>query len=870
MDPIKNIIKSILIDISIATLLFVIDIFDVPSRIIFNSSTNVLGYIDGFFSDNLTYVNIIVIALLIIIILSIVLQLKRFTEVVCCRLVNNVDIFIANSGVVCLILMCFYIVAGGSVLYRVNILVIAQIIAIVWFAIRRIATCVLRRKQKPSDIATIADLYNNNLPKGPGFLFVEDTEASEDIIGRELIIDKLYNLATSNARNKSLTVSLVGPWGSGKSSILKCLKKKIEGNKTQNKRIIFIDSFNPWNYDDAEVMARSFAKTVLDKLGLKSDNRAISELVNSFLQTIPDQYISGFFSRYRFKGKMGDPIGNINKYLFGHNKQLVIVLDNLERGDPKMIIKLLKAIKNNLGLKSTIFILSYDDIVLNEILPEENIDRKYLDKFSQLNIRVPDITSERKKEITKKCIKNYLSRTGEDSDQLDEVSNRLSGSIATPRDLVLVINSIYSGRCIFLNPSDTLIMDIISRKAPNLYDEIRRNLSYYTYNESVAHPELYSSYGDNIVKNYCSAEISYFNKIKNESRLKGEVASCRAYLTYLFPHISQFLDGNDDNSLIALSTTAEAIRDAKKNRRMRVSGNAVVYFTRSKNGHIEAVDIVDRLVRDDSETVRDSLFRYIRNATEEIEELVLQQLEERLDELRQETIDYVAVELAKNLMLFKRGETTKWFSSRDKACSFLNALLFKISEKPFWEILNYFGTGCEHLETLHTLEYWSRTMTDRPRNYNDRYNAILGKLNQVKETIINENVNLYAKNTYRRYSCKLIGERKTVIDYIQRIKNKVPKKNRVLIIADAIYKSSSTDGTIHYEIDDEFLNSALSEDEIRNAIDSAKTSKLKNAIKTIVKHAIKGGGPSLAPNSRSYSSKEDYDLTLFTEEYVSS
>lgn len=45
---------------------------------------------------------------------------------------------------------------------------------------------------------------------------------------------------------------------------------------------------------------------------------------------------------------------------------------------------------------------------MNDILADKKLDRKYLEKFSQLQIRMPAISEEKKKEIAEKCIKNYL------------------------------------------------------------------------------------------------------------------------------------------------------------------------------------------------------------------------------------------------------------------------------------------------------------------------------------------------------------------------------------------------------------------------------------------------------------------------------
>lgn len=100
-----------------------------------------------------------------------------------------------------------------------------------------------------------------------------------------------------------------------------------------------------------------------------------------------------------------------------------------------------------------------------------------------------------------------------------------------------------------------------------------------------------------------------------------------------------------------------------------------------------------------------------------------------------------------------------------------------------------------------------------------------------------------------------MGEAEQIVKYTQSIKNKVSKKCTILIIAEAISKSYSSDGNMYYEVDYDFLLKIFTEEEIKTVMKNAITSKLKAVIREIVEGA-KEDGHGFTPGSKTYMSKK--------------
>ena len=88
-----------------------------------------------------------------------------------------------------------------------------------------------------------------------------DQATSDDLLRYDDFRAALYDVITQ--AETPLTVGVFGPWGSGKTSLMRMLRRKLEGEGLDSRRTVW---FTAWKYDRQEALWRAFILRVLDAL----------------------------------------------------------------------------------------------------------------------------------------------------------------------------------------------------------------------------------------------------------------------------------------------------------------------------------------------------------------------------------------------------------------------------------------------------------------------------------------------------------------------------------------------------------------------------------------------------------------------------
>jgi Cdc6-like AAA superfamily ATPase len=99
---------------------------------------------------------------------------------------------------------------------------------------------------------------------GQGPTHVESV-AQKDALAREAITDALVSLLRNRYSTEPLTIGLFGAWGSGKSSQVSFVKKRLEAHATGRPRIRVIE-FNAWEHEKCDNLSAALAQTVVEQL----------------------------------------------------------------------------------------------------------------------------------------------------------------------------------------------------------------------------------------------------------------------------------------------------------------------------------------------------------------------------------------------------------------------------------------------------------------------------------------------------------------------------------------------------------------------------------------------------------------------------
>ncbi len=283
-----------------------------------------------------------------------------------------------------------------------------------------------------------------------------DNASKIDMLAYYPYSDMLMDII-KDERMQPLTVGLFGSWGIGKSSLLHILENEIES--TEEKEYVCVN-LNAWNfegYEDAktaimESLLKSLEskKTVVDEakgkikgllkridyLKLASSAMKAGIPLALSLATCNPAPVMFSFTKSTFDYLKDKPEETLNKIFGGVNnfkenyikdieeksivenlrvfkeefskmiesmgiRNLVVLIDDLDRCNPDRILDILEAVKLFLSVDKTTFIFAVDERIVKYAIsnkyPERadnttNISKDYIEKIIQLPIRLPELS----------------------------------------------------------------------------------------------------------------------------------------------------------------------------------------------------------------------------------------------------------------------------------------------------------------------------------------------------------------------------------------------------------------------------------------------------------------------------------------------
>lgn len=218
------------------------------------------------------------------------------------------------------------------------------------------------------------------------------------------------NITFSNG-NDSFVFGLNGKWGSGKSTLVHYIKEAIK-NDLESKGIqkyALID-FNPWIFSGRDELLSHLLNNISTAVtfGAPKIKRALSILAGRYRTLKDNSFPSTSIDSDDRESEQSDDTestnlnieelkNKIDNLIVLSQIRIFVFLDDLDRLFPTEIMEMFQILKLNASFKNTIFILSYDKEVVQEIL---NLNQgisgeKYLEKIIQVDYRIPDILEEK-------------------------------------------------------------------------------------------------------------------------------------------------------------------------------------------------------------------------------------------------------------------------------------------------------------------------------------------------------------------------------------------------------------------------------------------------------------------------------------------
>lgn len=271
-----------------------------------------------------------------------------------------------------------------------------------------------------------------------GDLFADDpvdgTPTAPDRLSRATFADHVVTLL-DRVRNQSdsSVLSLIGAWGSGKSSVLDMVQlrlRKATAGTSGEVSAWRVVNFNPWTYGDAESLQNGFFRELRNALPDDAQWSEARKNIGDFGKAIAPLagLIPGVSAENAVKAA-GDAIAGdqsvsamktaAEKALSDFGRPILFVMDDLDRLTPAELLLVFKLVRLVGRLPHVYYLLSYDESTLLDVLSRTDLvplessrdkrrARDYLEKIIQVRLDLPGLREQQAVELVDESLTHVL------------------------------------------------------------------------------------------------------------------------------------------------------------------------------------------------------------------------------------------------------------------------------------------------------------------------------------------------------------------------------------------------------------------------------------------------------------------------------
>ncbi|ROP44270.1 P-loop NTPase fold protein [Streptomyces sp. PanSC9] len=286
-----------------------------------------------------------------------------------------------------------------------------------------------------------------------------DYEEGLDLLGHGQYAHHVINLLDRvRAQTETGVLALIGPWGSGKSSVLGKVTRRLRDN-TANDDGWLVAELNPWLYSDLESLTLALFSEIREALPknerwsearekIGGFGKAISPLgkvtalfgldSEGLIQEVSNR-ISGDTSASAAKHKAEEALR-----IAGH--PVLVVMDDLDRLTPEELLVVFKLVRLVGHLPNVYYLLSFDERTLLDVLQRSELvgnseprARDFVEKIIQVRLDLPAFRERDADMLVNRSLaavltSHSLTLTASEQERLSEAYYRyLQGRLRTPR-----------------------------------------------------------------------------------------------------------------------------------------------------------------------------------------------------------------------------------------------------------------------------------------------------------------------------------------------------------------------------------------------------------------------------------------------------
>lgn len=312
--------------------------------------------------------------------------------------------------------------------------------------------------------------------------------AEQDEFGRDDFIEGLYKEISCLPFNDSFVFGIHGKWGEGKTSTINLLLERFEDNKD-----FIVVNFDPWHFNDEKAIMSAFygeiERTINNRLIFPNLRKAF----NKYLKIVSSGLLqTGIMNNLTFgEESIEDVKQRIESYIERIGIKLLIIIDDIDRLQPGEILFIFKLVRLNTKFKNTIFLLSFDQIVVKKVLEgNSKTDPAFLEKIVQKIVPLPAIEQSKIDDFIDSCLNKLFDKINIAKDERQKFKDnfpylyqtQIKKLFKTLRKAKIFIN----GLCSTLSPINTevyihdfIILEIIRIFYHKVYDDIWNKPWFY-------------------------------------------------------------------------------------------------------------------------------------------------------------------------------------------------------------------------------------------------------------------------------------------------------------------------------------------------------------------------------------------------------
>ncbi|QRD62767.1 AAA family ATPase (plasmid) [Xanthomonas citri pv. citri] len=315
----------------------------------------------------------------------------------------------------------------------------------------------------------------------------------QDRFSRAPFAQRIADTIASRTDTAGLVLGLYGPWGDGKTSVLKMIEEHLKGRQH-----VVVTRFNPWHFTTDDQLLRGFFGTLASAIGarLTSKKEEIGEALAKYgtlLSVVNGGDAAKGLGEALSATTLDELKARVEGFLAeGHLRVVVLIddIDRLDRGETHLMFKLVKL---SAGFSRTTYLLAFDDAVVSAALGErygaggDAAGRAFLEKIIQVPLHLPSAEPTALRQLVFEGVNRALDQAKIELSQSQADAfilhfSILEESLATPRQAHLYANALLFSLPMVkgeVNVADFMLIEALRLFHPRLHQAVRSSASIF-------------------------------------------------------------------------------------------------------------------------------------------------------------------------------------------------------------------------------------------------------------------------------------------------------------------------------------------------------------------------------------------------------